>query len=155
VCGAFFLCGMVTRRVPAVVPIRQLHHSQAEPRDASDENLPPPELFAGLGVKVGGNERASGAAGLFSGDVERSIAAGALDLVGFEVGGYFQFQAAETGQEHKLIDLSHNVADLAHLVLHPLLLFFAGLRLADGNFLLGKSGGGDNRLAVCYLGEGV
>ena len=94
-------------------------------------------------------------AGLFLRDVERSIAAGALDLVGFEVGGYFELQAAEAGQEYELIHLSHNIADLAHLFFHSLLLFFAGLRLAYGNFLLGKGGEGDGRFAVRYLGEGV
>jgi len=50
----------------------------------------------------------------------------AFDVWALEVGRDLELQAAGTGQEDELVDSSHNITDLTHLALKPVL--FRGLR---------------------------
>jgi hypothetical protein len=87
--------------------------------------------------------------------VKDSFTSGALDFVGFVVGGDFEFQAADAGQEYKRVELSHNIADLPHLGLAALLGFGLLTCLPQGNVLFGQGGGGDDCFAVRYITVGV
>ena len=59
------------------------------------------------------------------------ITTGALNFITLKIGGYFQFQAAGAREKYKLIDSSHNVTDLSHLRLEPLLFRSPGLSQSD------------------------
>ena len=91
---------------------------------------------------------------LFFGYFEGSFTSWAGDFGRLEVWGDFQFQAAGAGKEYELVDPSHDVADLPHLLLsaYRLFGFFAGVSDFDTfRFFQGRSRHdrpGTDRLAV-------
>ena len=85
-----------------------------------------------------------GLEGLFFGQVVDFLTTGTGDFGGGEVRGNFEFQAADAGKEYELIDPSHDVADLAHLLFAAHLFFCALGGLAEGDILFGQGGGGND-----------
>ena len=58
------------------------------------------------------------------------IASGTFHVLALEVGRDFELQAADAGQKHELVDSSHDVTHLAHLILETVLLRRLGAGLA-------------------------
>ena len=93
---------------------------------------------------------------LFMWNIEDPVTAGTLNAVAFEVRGDFELQPAEAGQKYELIDPSHNVADLPHLLFEAFFLRLFRTGLAQGNiFLFAQSGNGNDGFFVRDAGKSV